>query len=197
MIWKTYKDYLINQPLERDIGKPNEFKKDNLIYSLNFYNKTANLIANESIFGHVLISRSIMYKNQEFIITTIGANSFKSSPIQSIIFPPDSEIQIIGEYAFAQSGIEVFFLPANVMQIENYAFFKCNNLKSVVSPSFSKLTSISQFLFSKTSIENIFIPLHVKVIGAGAFYSCKHLARIDIGANSELEAIENSSFYQL
>ena len=185
----------INQPPERDIAKNNEFKKDNLIYSLDFNNKTASLIANELIYGQVFIPRSIMYKNQEFIITSIGANSFKSSQIQSISFPSDSEIQIIGEYAFSQSSIEVFFLPANVMQIEKYAFFKCINLKNVVIPFISKLTSISQYLFSETSIESIFIPRHVKVIGAGAFFSCKHLTRIAIGANSELEAIENYAFY--
>lgn len=89
-------------------------------------------------------------------VKTIKTNAFRGcSGMKTAKFPPDAEINVIGEGAFADCGLINFTVPNNVEEIKREAFNKCSALTVVnlsektvkVSPeafkACSKLTQIN------------------------------------------------------
>ena len=111
--------------------KLNNIAQDNLVYSLNDKEKTAKIINNNQANGDILIPRSIIYKSEEYIVTSIRKKSFSDSNIKSIKFSPDSELKKIEKEAFSNSQIESILIPSTVSDLEEGWFHKAPNLNKV------------------------------------------------------------------
>lgn len=105
---------------------------------------------------------------------------------------PDN-VEYIGQYAFAYSGIETFTAPSKLTKISDYMFVNCSSLKNVtlhdnikdIAPmSFagcpklrelalpSGLETISLSALAKTAVEDLRIPHTVRDISLSGFYDC-------------------------
>lgn len=149
-----------------------EIEQYGLIYSIDEYSKTANIIGHKSITNKIFIPRSINYKSDEYIVTTISQSAFEESDIESVEFASDSEIQII----------------------EEAAFFHCNNLRIVKIPKNSKIQKIGPHAFGWTSIERFTIPEHLTCICQNTFSTCYMLKEVEIPIDCDLQTIESCAF---
>jgi len=138
---------------------------------------------------------------QNYPVTNIGANAFKSSRLTSVVIP--NSVTSIGDYAFCDCtslaninisnsvtsiGAYVFkgcikltsiIIPNSVTSIGDYAFCDCTSLVSINIPN--SVTSISDYTFYDcTSLVSINIPNRVNSIGSYAFYDCTSLVSINI-----------------
>ncbi len=86
-------------------------------------------------------------------ILKIGDYAFAQKGLESIILPEG--VTEIGYYAFAQTKITALELPATLQRIETYAFYQVYHLKSIN------------------------IPASVNYIGRSAFFACSELTAVD------------------
>ncbi|KAK8895376.1 hypothetical protein M9Y10_023839 [Tritrichomonas musculus] len=115
-----------------------------------------------------------------------------SIKLQHILISPNSQLQIIGERAFAFTQIRSISIPAHVTHIYNGAFSKCSCLKHVEIPINSKLQKIEINAFSETEIESIFIPESLIDLEEGWCSVAPKLTTIEIDAkNPRYSYIEN------
>ena len=69
-------------------------------------------------------------------ITSIGTYNFALLPnLENITFEENSQLKIIGRYAFYNSGFTNITIPASVTTIEGGAFVECSGLTSITLPS--------------------------------------------------------------
>ena len=69
-------------------------------------------------------------------ITSIGTYNFALLPnLENITFEENSQLKIIGRYAFYNSGFTNITIPASVTTIEGGAFVDCSGLTSITLPS--------------------------------------------------------------
>lgn len=69
-------------------------------------------------------------------VTTIAGRAFLNTPnLSSITFKEPAQIKIIGNAAFAYSGITNIALPSGVEKIDQQAFDNCKNLKTIEIPA--------------------------------------------------------------
>ena len=88
-------------------------------------------------------------------------------------------IIVIGEDAFANSGIVEIYIPNTVTRIANNAFYHCEGLTDVTIPA--STTQIGGEAFDGcTGLKNITIPDSVTEIGGWAFFRCAGLTNITI-----------------
>lgn len=172
--------------------------RDNLIYSLNMDNKSASVIGEEKKGSKkdIIIPRSIIYEEKEFIITNISQKSFyERRDLRSVHFPSDSEILIFEESAFDSSSIEEIKIPPSLTTIGKFAFVNCSNLKTIEIPINSNLQEIKCGAFCWcTKIEQIYFPPKIKEISYRCFDNCSKLKNIIIPKNSELQSIGSFAF---
>ena len=100
-------------------------------------------------------------------VTEIAPHAFERAFMLSQLQLP-SQLQKIGNHAFAIASIESIVIPAGVKSIDDYAFYSCGMLSTVV---------LSEGL---------------EQIGERAFFSCSCLAAIDIP--STVTSIDASAF---
>lgn len=190
----------------------NSFKKDGFIFSFNDEIKTANIVDTYSLSGDIIIPRSIVFSNQEFIIKSIETNSFRGANIRSIQFAEDSEIQMIEKAAFSNSRIESLVIPSSLTCLKDAWRYQADSLTKVTvmpnneyykncelndnlvigrsskdSPEFDELVFVSSNLTSFT------IPPYIKVIGSCSFQNSK-LEEISIP--SHVTRIDSFAFFQ-
>lgn len=82
----------------------------------------------------------------------------------------EAKVNKIGDYAFANSGIEKMNLPVSVKAINEGAFSNCVNLKNFTFNG-SNLETIGNKAFYATKLTKIVLPSSVKTIGDYAFSS--------------------------
>lgn len=104
----------------------------------------------------VTIPTSIIIKNQEYKVTSIGEKAF-----------------------YNNKKIKTIKIPSSVTSIGKCAFYKCSKLKKVTIGK--NVTVIGDKAFYKcTAMTGITIPSKVKKIGKQAFFGCKKLKAIKI-----------------
>lgn len=82
------------------LSKFKSIEQDEIKYSLNLEQKTANVIKSNSNKDNLIIPTSIIYEFIEYNVTSILEDSFEYSDIKSIQFPPNSKLQTIEKKAF-------------------------------------------------------------------------------------------------
>lgn len=152
------------------------FQQNGISFVLNENNKTCAIKKNIYSSNNIFIPKSIYYKSNEYIITSINEHSFNNSKnIKSITFSNDSAIQLIGNFSFAYSSIENITIPSKVVKICKKAMYNCKSLTSIQLNDDSQLRSIDEYAFSGSSLNSISIPSHVKIIRQYSFYLCNFL----------------------
>lgn len=104
-----------------------------------------------------------------------------------------SEVETIGEHAFATSNIREIILPKNLRRIGDGAFSSCEKLISIKIPK--KITRISDHcFFNCNSLLEIYIPKSIKDIDFNSFDECESLTNIYYeGTIDEWDKIETDN----
>ena len=135
---------------------------------------------------------TVTYDNQEFTVTSIGANAFSNcNSLKEINIP--SSVTSIGESAFRGcTNLVDINIPEGITSIEDYTFSRCESLREITIPS--SVTSIGVNAFrSCNALREITIPEGVTSIGNYAFCECHSLSEITIP--SSVTSIGRSAFF--
>ena len=138
-------------------------------------------------------------------VQTIGKGAFWNSPLETVTFGKDSQLEVIKDI-FSEC-ITSIVIPANVKMIEARVFKGCSSLKTVTFEKGSQLKTIGgnysepdyNGAFSDcTALTSIEIPASVETIEASAFKGCSKLATVTFEKGSNLKTIGggySSSYY--
>ena len=135
---------------------------------------------------------TVTYDNQEFTVTSIGANAFYNcNSLKEINIP--SSVTSIGYGAFSGcTNLVDINIPEGITSIEDYTFSRCESLREITIPS--SVTSIGVNAFrSCNALREITIPEGVTSIGNYAFSECHSLSEITIP--SSVTSIGRSAFF--
>lgn len=129
-------------------------------------------------------------------IKCIWSYSFENcNKIKQIKVTENSELQIIGEYAFSESSIHNIQIPKGLNTISKMSFFNCKHLHSIEFAENSELKVLAEGIFAFSSIKILSIPAGLQKIEKLAFSGCEQLKFVDIPCNSELQIIEERAFF--
>ena len=164
-----------NRPVVVWDCKNNEVADDGNIYALvsglRYTIKDGNAEVaqhGEGISGNITIPKTIVYKDKNYNVTSIGNSAFYDCDKLTGITIPDS-VTSIGDRAFAGcSSLTSITIPNSVTSIGEWAFSSCSKLTSITIPN--GVTSIGDYAFSSCSkLTSITIPNSVTSIGNYAF----------------------------
>ena len=82
--------------------------------------------------------------------------------LESIELPEN--LEVIGEYAFAHTGLRTVDIPASVAAIQTRAFFHCLNLETVVLHE--GLVELGESAFADSGLTALHLPASIQTIGA-------------------------------
>ena len=105
-----------------------------------------------------------------------------------------TNLNTIGSYAFAGSGITSFKLPSSVEKISEYAFSSCSKLSSFDISTDSQLNKIGSYAFRYSCISSFYFPSKIEIISSNTFQSCHNLKKISFAQNSILSNIGSYAF---
>lgn len=133
----------------------------------------------------VTIPSEVMYNNESYSVTSIGAYSFKRFDKLTNINLPNS-ITTIEEYAFFEcSSLSSITIPEAVTFIGEGAFANCVKIRSLKLPN--SVTTIENVAFgSCCSLTSITIPNTVTSIGSDVFLYCDDLHSIYVSSTSRV-----------
>ena len=109
-------------------------------------------------------------------VTKLGACSFSSIPVTSVIIP-DTVTVIDGAFCGNKSLVSVT-IPDSVVSIESDSFYNCFNLSEVNIPD--SVTFIGKWAFCQCTFSSLFIPKSVTFIDEKAFAYCCDLESISV-----------------
>jgi hypothetical protein len=169
-----------------------KYQVDDLYYTL-YDDGTAIVEGYVENSTEVEIPATVVYKDKEYSVTSIGEKTFYNCTSLTSIQIPNS-VTSIGDHAFAYcTSLTSIQIPNSVTSIGGWAFYKCTSLTSIQIPN--SVTSIGNFAFSGcTSLTSIQIPNSVTSIGDRAFAYCTSLTSIQIP--NSVTSIGNRAFYQ-
>ena len=105
-----------------------------------------------------------------------------------------SLLHTVGQYAFADSGLESITIPDTVEEIGESAFNGCESLTAInISPT-SQLASIGAAAFMGSGIMSIYIPNNVTEIKYNTFEDCIDLQSVVFEPNSNVQGIGYMAF---
>ena len=137
---------------------------------------TVELVSNygnpyHNIKGKLIIPRTVSDGTNKYVVTRIGAGSFKNNSELDSVFIPNS-VNSIGSLSFAYCNhLKFIDLPNSLKNISNHAFYLCSRLQSITIPN--SVTSLGNFAFAYcVSLQEFFIPASVSDIGTGLFSQC-------------------------
>ena len=111
-------------------------------------------------------------------LTAIGYRTFSDNRLYSLSILADS-ITSLGQYAFANCGMDTLVLPPNLTSLSAYSFNNCDNLRYIVMPN--TLTEVPDCAFQGCdNLDDIQFPRNLQRIGKYAFADCTNLRNVDI-----------------
>ena len=139
----------------------------------------------------------------------IDEAAFERCGLYELEIPPNSNLQTIKQFAFADSYIQSLTIPAKLVEPENFWFSNVINLVTIkVDPINPRYKEHGDFIIGKSSINNddfdsiifynrnvsnVEIPNFIRVIDINAFQYCC-VSEVKFEENSKLEQIKNEAF---
>lgn len=154
-------------------------------YAFFHYRKNATLYDCANNLTKIVIPASVK---------EIGAYAFNySENLQDIEFAENTQLEIIGNYAFSNiAALNSVSIPASVQKIGNNAFQNDKNLQELSFAENGKLTEIGNNAFQTTGIKSVVLPDTVMSLGTTVFASCTSLTSVELSEN--LTEISDSLF---
>lgn len=130
-------------------------------------------------------------------ITSIGASAFEECI--SLTYIDISKVEIIGDNAFAKSGLYSITIPSNGIVLGTGVFANCQSLYELIfeapnADETKNITEIPDFSFTGTILVDVILPDSVTRIGADAFSHILTLNNFSISEDSELASISDFAF---
>ena len=191
--WSFFKN-IRNNDAEEDDAEIKTFTDGVLEYRINPANETATVIGAKDNSNLQIPERftddSDSSNPVRYYVKAIGYKAFDGKDVKSIEFNTRSQIEYIGDYAFANTSISSVNLPSTVKSIGNSAFYKTSKLNKAVLNS--GLETVGEYAFAESAIAETVIPATVKSIGNYAFYKTSKLNKAVL--NSGLETVGEYAF---
>ena len=163
-------------------------------YELNSEDKTAS-VAKTSFYGDLVLPSSIVYNDETYIVTSIGAWAFDCAGITSAVIP--NSVTIISYSAFYNCSImESIVIPSSVTSIESDAFVNCKKLRAVyisdleawckikfAAQESNPLTHAKELYLDNELVKDVDIPNNITEIGNYLFVNYSNLTSIIIHGN--------------
>ena len=181
--WSFFKN-IRNNDAEEDDAEIKTFTDGVLEYRINPADETATVIGAKDNSNLQIPERftddSDSSNPVRYYVKAIGYKAFDGKDVKSIEFNTRSQIEYIGDYAFANTSISSVSLPSTVKSIGEGAFYNAYNLKSISSSESGESNSFylnSEYIGAKAFATSkpreqkvsIYIGSNVKVIGKDAF----------------------------
>lgn len=158
----------------------------------------ANPFANCALLSEILVSQD------HPALAVIDGALFSKADKRLICYPNGLEstayavpqgIEIIGDWAFSQSGtLTNVSLPDSVTAIGDYAFARCEYLSAVTLPG--RVASIGSGAFSWCyRLRDIALPDSVSELGANPFAYCASLAEISVSQDHPALAVIDGALF--
>ena len=130
-----------------------------------------------------------------------------------VIFPENSELQVIEKFAFINTSIESILIPSTVTELQEGFLCKNKYLKKIqVMPGNRYYKSYEdKFLFKKSDenedefdvlilaakdVKTVILPDYIKRISGYSFNECQQLQKIEVSKDSKLQTIGEFAFYE-
>ena len=142
-------------------------------------------------FNYALYLESVTFapktalKDASKTVPAIGNYAFRGcAKLTSITLPEtitEGATYSIGEYAFNNSGLVSFVVPASVSEVKGNAFYGAKSLTSFTAAPGCK-AALGAAALQGTGVETVILPEGCTSIGNNCFYQCKKLTTISIPA---------------
>ena len=190
--WSLFKN-IISKNANGDV-EIKTFADGVLVYRINPSDETATVIGAKDNSNLQIPERftddSDSSNPVRYYVKAIGYKAFDGKDVKSIEFNTRSQIEYIGDYAFANTSISSVSLPSTVKSIGNYAFYKTSRLNKAVLNS--GLETIGEYAFAESALADVEIPETVKSIENYTFYKTSKLNKAVL--NSGLETVGEYAF---
>lgn len=173
-------------------------------YELDFAEKTAS-VAKTNFNGDLVIPSTIVYNDETYIVTTIGAWAFDCAGVTSVVIP-NSVTNISYSAFFGCSNMETIVIPSSVISIGSDAFVNCTKLNTVyitdieawckikfTSQESNPLKHAKGLYLNDELITDITIPNGITEIGDYVFCGYSNLKSVLI--NEDATSIGDYAFY--
>ena len=172
-------------------GDDLEYNYDSATHTATVTGLNTSIKSNTSIVSIALTIPATVSKDEvEYQVTAIDEYAFDAynvtghtkynaanEKITSVTFAENSNIQTIGQYAFANcQKIEKISIPASVITMGRACFFQSNSTFEFANDS--KLETIGKSAFQACTFETIVLPATVTAVKDGAFYKCEKLKSV-------------------
>lgn len=163
-------------------------------YELDSENKTAS-VAKTNFYGDLVLPSSIVYNDETYIVTSIGAWAFDCAGLTSAVIP-NSVTTISYSAFFGCSNMESIVIPSSVSSIGSDAFVNCKKLSAVYISDFESwcsikfaaqesnpLTHAKELYLNNELVKDVVIPYGITEIGNYLFVNYSNLTSIIIHGN--------------
>ena len=168
---------------------------DGFRYLLDSDTKTATLVpkTDGNYSGNIIIPEKVKGNDGvEYVVTTLGASSFKGCSGLTAITIPSSVTSLGDDCFYGCWGLTSITIPSSVTSLGDFCFYGCRGLTSITIPS--SVTSLGYECFWNCSgLNSITIPSSVTSLGESCFDGCSGLTSITIP--SSVTSLDDHCFW--
>ena len=168
---------------------------DGFRYLLDSDTKTATLVpkTDGKYSGNIIIPEKVKGNDGvEYVVTTLGASSFKGCSGLTAITIPSSVTSLGDDCFYGCWGLTSITIPSSVTSLGDFCFYGCRGLTSITIPS--SVTSLGYECFWNCSgLTSITIPSSVTSLGESCFDGCSGLTSITIP--SSVTSLDDHCFW--
>lgn len=186
-----------NTPIER-ISFPNKLQKIGkrafcFDFGLKISNSNDEFVNDlfdeffcKSHLNYIYIPKSVKYISNEAFK---NCSKLKKFDLEN----EDSQLQVIGDFAFSQTSIDFFSIPKNVQNIGQFCFLN-SKIRNVIFSKDFKINYFGMAIFSGSSLEQIMIPSNLLEICERCFSNCSCLKKVEFPVDAKLQKICKYAF---
>ncbi len=109
-------------------------------------------------------------------VTSLDVEAFNQAGLTTVTFADNSQLKIVGNYAFKETAISSINIPDSVETIGDGAFWNCTSLTNIHLPA--SLTSLGDKVFEYANLETLEFPEGITYIPDRTCAYCSNLKKI-------------------